>query len=243
VVSTSTQEVLFTAFLGLLGMPIAGLLGAVFFRTSQLLLDSRPSPYWTAYKVTTLSSMAALVFLIPTQLVTARLGPPGLVIDVALSTLVLAAFYSRWLTNDRDQPLGFEDGFWLAALQSGLWVLLCGVFFGLYVALQPRQTFWGVALAIVCTALLVSAATTSLRRPVEAKPAPEIAVHWKTDDILALYRHAAEELDSDKRDEELWALATVARTNPDHQRDWYLTERVKQLKEIAEEQLRREGLL
>jgi hypothetical protein len=106
----STQEVLVAALLGLLGMPIAGFLGAVFLRTSQLLLESRPSPYWTAYKVTTLSSMAALVFLVPVQFITARLGSLGLVIDVVLSVLVLAVFYSRWIANDQDRQQLRREG-------------------------------------------------------------------------------------------------------------------------------------
>jgi hypothetical protein len=242
-VFNSTQEVLVAAVVALLGMPIAGFPGAVFLRTSQLLLDSRPLPYWTAYKVTTLSAMAAVVFLVPAQLVTTRLGSVGLVIDVVLSVLVMALFYSRWIADEQERPIGFGDAFWLAALESGLWILVVGVFFGLGLAMQPTRTLWGVALAITCAALLVGAATVSLKRPAMAKAPRTTSLSWKTDDILALYRHAAEELDAGRRDAELWALATVARSNPDQQRDWYLAERVKQLKELAEEQLRREGVL
>ena len=240
---TSTQHVLLGAMWALTVMPIAGFLGAVFLNWSQLLLESRPIRYWTAYKITTLSSMAALIFLVPTQLITTRLGSVGFLLDIVLSIVVIAVFYSRWVTTESDKPIGFEDAFWLSTLQTALWLLAAGVFFGFAMALQPKKTLWGIALAIACAALLVGAATMSMRRPVEPRPARRIEITWKTEDILALYRHAGEELDSGRRDDELWTLATVARPDPDQRRDWYLAERVKQLKQIAEEQLRREGIL
>lgn len=159
---------------------------------------------------------------------------------MALSIVGLAIFYSRWIRNENEEPIGLEDAFWLSVLQSGLWLLVAGVFFGLSMALVPGQTLLGVALAILCMALLLGAATMSMRRPARAALP---AISWKTDDILALHRHAAKEFDRGERDNELWALATIARPDPAQRREWYLAERVKQLRGLAEDQLRREGVL
>lgn len=237
----SAQMILLNALGALVLMPILGFVGAVFLNWSRLLLDSRPIRYWTAYKINTLGSMAVVVFLVPVQLVTNRLGLLAIVVYFALSIVGLAIFYSRWIRNENDEPLGLEDAFWLSLLQSGLWLLVAGVIFGFSIALIPSRTFPGVALAIVCMALLVGAASMSMRRP-ERTSLPS-SISWKTEDILALHRHAAEEFDRGERDDELWALATIARPDPAQRREWYLAERVKQLREIAEDQLRREGIL
>lgn len=197
----------------------------------------------TVVGVATLGSMAVVVFLVPVQIVTNRLGGLGWVIYVALSIVALALIYSRWIEGENDEPIGLENAFWLSMLQSGLWLLAFGVFFGLGMALVPNQALFGVALAIVCAALLVGVATISLRRPVSSSAMQPTNITWKTDDILGLYRHASEEFERGERDDELWALATIARPHPDQRREWYLGERVKKLKEIAEEQLRREGIL
>ena len=239
----STQEVLINAVVGVLVMPLFGLLGAVFLNWSQLLLESRPIRYWTAYKVTTLASMAAVVFLVPTGLMTHRLGSLGIAIDVALSAFLLGLFYARWITRDDDRQIGLGDGLWLSFMQSALWLLAIGVFFGLFSAFDPNKTIWGVGLAIGCTALLAGAAALSLRVPVKARKAVAQDITWKTEDILALYRHAAEEIEKGRRDQQLWTLATLARENPEERRNWYLAERVKQLRDLAEEQLRREGVI
>jgi hypothetical protein len=240
---SSTQAILFSTVWGLLLMPVLGFLGAVFLNWSQLLLESRPIRYWTAYKVTTLGSMAVVVFLVPVELITNHLGGLGFVIYVALSIVALALIYSRWLNGENAEPIGIENAFWLSMLQSGLWLLVVGVFFGLGMAVVPKQTFFGVALAIVCAALLVGVATISLRRPVAPSAVQPANITWKTDDILGLYRHATDEFERGERDDELWALATIARPDPGQRREWYLGERVKKLKKIAEEQLRREGFL
>lgn len=239
----STREVLVGALGGLLILPLLGLLGAVFLNWTRLLLDSRPINYWTAYKVTTLSSMATLVFLVPAQLITNRLGSLGIIIDTVLSIVLLAVFYSQWIRNDEDQGISFEDAIWLSVIQTALWLCVGGVFFGLGLALQPSKTLWGVALAVACAALLVAAAAMSLRRQESTAPLPASTFSLKTEDLLDLHRHVVKEFDAGQRDEELWALATIARQSAEQQREWYLAERVKRLREIAENQLRREGIL
>jgi hypothetical protein len=237
----TTQHVIQNAVVSILLTPIAGLLGAVLLNWSRLLLDEERIDYWLAYKVTTLASMAVVVFLVPAQLISRRLGGAGIVLDLVLSVALLGLLYARWIRDD-DEAIGLERGMWLSAVQSGLCLLVVGVFYGLSVALGSKTLGLGLALAISCTALLVMAATISLNRhhASQAQPRP---IAWTTEDIVELHRHAAEELETGERDEDLWALATIARTELGQQRQWYLAERVKKLRDVAEEQLRREGLI
>jgi hypothetical protein len=243
VIFDSAQEILYRAVTTILLMPLAGFPGAVLLNWSELLLDLTPTRYWMAYKVTTIASMAAVVFLVPLQLISQHFGGFGLVVDVVSSVFVMGLFYATWIRDEEGHSLGFEDGFWLSALQSGLCLLIVGVFYGLSAALTPSGRLLGLVGAVGCAGLLVSVAAISLKRQSTPRAVSVVAPTWKTDDILALYRHAADEFDKGHRDDELWSLAALAKSDAAQQREWYLAERVKQLREIAETQLRREGLI
>jgi hypothetical protein len=235
------QQVLINAIIGILLMPLLGFLAAVLLNWSKMLLDEEPIAYWAAYKVTTLSSMAATVFLVPADLLTRRLGGFGFVVEVAASIFILGLFYARWIRDKSTHAIGVERGLWLSALQNVLLLLVMGVFYGLGEAAKPGQLVWGLALAIGCAILLVMAASVSMNR--SASVAKTKSVVWTTEDISALYRHATEEFERGELDQDLWTLASIARPEMTQRREWYLAERVKHLRDVAEEQLRQEGLI
>lgn len=82
-------------------------------------------------------------------------------------------------------------------------------------------------------------------------PVPDLAddphdtpsVLWEKREMLELYRYAEDELARGKVDEELWKKAEGEAKEPRARLRWYLGARTTRLREIAEAQLRKEGLL
>ena len=66
--------------------------------------------------------------------------------------------------------------------------------------------------------------------------------YWDQDEMLELYRYALQELEDGKMDPELWQRATSEAHTTKGRTEWYLGARTTRLREIAEAQLRKEGI-
>ncbi len=84
----------------------------------------------------------------------------------------------------------------------------------------------------------------SLKRPAPADgPESTPSFVWEPGEMLELYRYAEKELEDGKMDLDLWKQAMGETPDPKRRTEWYLGARATRLREIAEAQLRKEGVV
>jgi hypothetical protein len=81
------------------------------------------------------------------------------------------------------------------------------------------------------------------KRPVPPDdPAATPSFLWEEGEMLELYRYAEKELEEGRMDVELWKQAMGESRDPKARTEWYLGARTTRLRELAEAQLRKEGV-
>lgn len=242
-----TEQIILETILGLAIMPVLGLMGAVFLQWSALILDNSEIHYWLSYRITTFGSMACVLLMLPAQFFLAHAGPVKLILLTGISILLFALILSYWVRDARDRPIGLERGLWISFGQSALILLVAGIAFALPMLAAPKRMLIALGVIVFFTALLIYAAAAARRKRAELhekaarKQQGPQQVAIDQGEMAQLRLFVIDEISGGKTDAALWALAGQGIDDAVVQHRRYVDLRVAQLREIAEEQLRKEG--